>query len=273
MVNDVHIHICMGDGGKPEDLVPRMEAAGIDGGILFSAMDWLNKDDKVYSPKERLDILFKWVEGKSNIVPFYWIDPVDKDAAGQAQMALEYGVKGFKVICCNHYPWDKRAMKVYKIIADAGKPILFHSGILYNAGPSGWYNKPVEFEPLFYVEGLRFALAHISWPWCDELISVFGKYKYGHRKEQLGVEMFVDICPGTPRIYREEVLTKLLTIGFDFEDSMLFGTDCISNYRTEHAKGIIDRDNKIYDKLGVSMEAKEKIFGTNYYKFLGFKPQ
>ena len=63
-------------------------------------------------------------------------------------------------------------MEVFRTISQADRPILFHSGILWDGKPSGPYNHPAGFESLLEVDGLRFCLAHISWPWCDELIAV-----------------------------------------------------------------------------------------------------
>ena len=46
----------------------------------------------------------------------------------------------------------------------------------------------------------------------------------GEKKE---VQMFIDITPGTPLIYRREALQELIAYGA--EDYMLFGTDCIAD--------------------------------------------
>ncbi len=124
-------------------------------------------------------------------------------------------------MCSRFYPGDSRAIKVYKAIAERRKPILFHSGILFDGQDSSRFNRPFEFEALINIEGLRFALAHISWPWHDECIAVYGKLLCV-RNSRPGVmdEMFIDTTPGTPAIYREEVLTKLLSTvndGFDIE--------------------------------------------------------
>ena len=71
---------------------------------------------------------------------------------------------------------------------------------------------------------MRFSLAHISWPWCDELIAAYGKIlnASASRADYRG-EMFVDITPGTPTIYRREALTKLFTVGYDIQDNVIFG--------------------------------------------------
>ncbi len=111
-------------------------------------------------------------------------------------------------------------------IANAGKPLLLHSGILYNGKASSRFNRPAEFEALLTIPGLRFALAHIGWPWCDGTIALFGHYSALFRpRGAQASEMFIDLTCGTPPIYRHEALTKLCTVGFDVWDHLLFGTD------------------------------------------------
>ena len=59
-------------------------------------------------------------------------------------------------------------MKVYNEIAKHEKPVLFHSGILWDGLNSSSTTSP-RFEALLEVNGLKFALAHVSWPWHDEV--------------------------------------------------------------------------------------------------------
>ena len=99
-----------------------------------------------------------------------------RHAEDQIVMAAEKSIMGFKVICDRYFPGDKRAMEIFRIIAKTKRPILFHSGILWDGKPSSQYNRPSEFESLLEINHLRFSLAHISWPWCDELIAVYEKF-------------------------------------------------------------------------------------------------
>ncbi|MCL2352676.1 MAG: amidohydrolase family protein [Firmicutes bacterium] len=270
MIYDAHIHLNTMEKADAADTLARMESAGIGGGAVFSYKPNVDiYDGNYFTPGQKLDALMEFTAGHGNLFPFYRIDPTEKDAADQVALAVSYGVRGFKVICHNHYPGDERAMKTYRAVARAGKPMLFHSGILYDSLNSSNYNRPAGFEALFEVEGLRFAMAHVSWPWCDEMIALFGKYKFAGRKNK-DIELFVDLTPGTPDIYREEVLTKLIRLSaFGFTDHMMFGTDNVENYDDGYAKSIIDMDGAIYDKLGVPAAEREKIYSGNLLRFLG----
>ena len=175
------------------------------------------------------------------------------------------------MICGHHYPGDPKALEVYRVIAEMNKPILFHSGILWDGVPSSKYNRPVEFEPLLDVPGLRFALAHISWPWCDELIAVYGKFLSAHvRRPDLTVEMFIDTTPGTQPIYRRDALAKLFGVGFNVDGNVMFGSDTVlDNCSANKWREMIDSDRRIYDELGLGESVKEAIFAGNLRRFVG----
>lgn len=272
MLMDCHIHITE-ELDPPELFKKKLELAGVGGGIVLSyhPASFDNKKTEKDSARHRIAQVMDFTNENPNLYPFFFIDPLEDGAAEQVDLAVEAGISGFKVICCHHYPQDDKAMKIWEYIAKKDKPILFHSGILYNYGPSAEYNRPGNFEHLFYIENLRFALAHISWPWCDELISVFGKWNYLYAEAGIrGIgELFIDLTPGTPPIYREEALRKLLTVGYEMMPShMLFGTDGSSVYNSEKYRQVIENDIAIYDKLGVPTRIKSQIFQENLLRFI-----
>ena len=271
MLLDGHIHITSLEGSLSA-FRTQLTRAGMDGALLISLPPPPagRKPDGVPADRRIAQVL-EFTEGRPNMFPFLWIDPMDDEVFGQIDEAVRRGIAGFKVICHNHYPGDDRAMKVFRRVAAKGKPILFHSGILWDGQPSSRYNRPAEFEALLDVEGLRFSLAHIGWPWCDELIAVYGKFLNAYsRRPDLGVEMFVDVTPGTPEIYRHEVLTKLFGVGYDVEDNVVFGSDCsTAPYNERWTRDWIARDRAIYQEIGVPESAQEKIFCGNLLRFVG----
>lgn len=272
MILDGHIHIENNDMDR-DTFLERLKTAGVDGGVLLSLPpdSFASFNSGKHTPIERLENLFKWVGGNPNLYPFYWIDPLEADAQDQVKLASEYGVKGFKVICDRFYPGDEKAIKVFKAIANVNKPILFHSGILWDGKASSSYNRPSAFEPLLNIDGLKFSLAHVSWPWYDENIAVYGKFLNAYSKRpDLSVEMFIDITPGTPPIYRREVLAKLFTVGYDIENNVIFGTDSYANnYNCKWVTEWIERDNKIYKELSLKDETINNVYSENLLRFLG----
>ncbi len=83
-------------------------------------------------------------------------------------------------------------------------------------------------------------------------------------------EMFFDLTPGTPPIYRRDLLFKLFRIGYDVENNILFGTDSIlPDYNPKWVAGWMARDAALYSELGVSDAVVKKIYCDNIRRFLG----
>jgi predicted TIM-barrel fold metal-dependent hydrolase len=271
MMLDGHIHIYEEKGDRA-DFARRLHAVGMDGGVVISlapaCFPWVGR---IRSNAERLENVLAWCRAGKNLYPFYWIDPLEKDALKQVARAVRRGVRGFKVICSRHAPGHPRALPVYRAIAAAGRPILFHSGILWDGQPSSMHNRPVEFEPLLEIAELRFALAHVSWPWCDECLAVYGKFLNAwQRRGGRCAEMFIDLTPGTPPIYREEVLRKLFTIGNIAPHHIVFGSDASTNgYDAKHVRAWVRRDRAVYRRLKLPRPTLANVFGGSLLRLLG----
>jgi predicted TIM-barrel fold metal-dependent hydrolase len=267
---DGHIHI---EEGKPDPqgLVHRLAESGQDGGLLISlpppSFPWLSRPA---SYTNRLENLLEWTGRADALEPFFWIDPTDDDAEEQVHQAVGRGVAGFKVICNHYCPGDRRALVIFRMIAQQRKPILFHSGILWDGQNSSRYNRPAEFEALLDVKGLVFSMAHMGWPWVDEFIAVYGKFlNASSLTGELAVEMFIDITPGTPPIYRREALSRLFGVGYDLDRNVIFGSDCSAlSYNAEWTQQWIARDTAIYEEIGVSRDTVQAVFGGNLKRFL-----
>lgn len=275
MLLDSHIHTFDKKLDR-DDFYRKLKEGNVEGGVVISlAPDALEWNEKVYIAKERLENVLWFCEKNPLLFPFYWLNPVESNAVDQVKEAVACGVKGFKIICNTHFPGDQRAMKVYREIARCEKPILFHSGILWDGLNSSDYNKPSQFEALLNVNGLKFALAHVSWPWYDECIAVYGKFlnAFAWRKD-LSVEMFLDISPGTPPLYRHEVLKKLYCIGYDVENNVMFGTDSnVNDYNLKWLKDWLQRDQAIFKEIQLSQETKDHLYSKNLLRFVGLSDE
>ncbi len=268
---DGHIHIRAYEYDRP-GFDRKIDEAGVDGGIILSLRPAsFIKEARWYHFEERLSHVLGFCDGAENLYPFFWLDPTEKSAAEQVEEAVRQGAAGFKIICNHFYPGDERALPVYHAIARRQKPILFHSGILWDGANSGEFSRPVGFEALMPISGLKFCLAHVSWPWCDECIAVYGKFQNAYSTGgKNNSEMFIDITPGTPPIYRRDVFTKLFTVGYDIEDNLVFGTDChTGDYNVSWTREWLERDTDLMTELGVSAQAQEQVFSGNLLRFLG----
>lgn len=267
---DAHVHMHGGQANSDE-LLGRLKEAGFDGAVVFSpAPNGMLGESG--TNEQRLEHLLKYTKGKDTLFPFYFIDPTEEDALWQLRNAKEAGAVGYKVICNHFYPGYERAMKVYHWIAENHMPLMFHSGILYDGiNVSGKYNRPCEFEPLLSVEGLRFSMAHVSWPWTAECIAVYGKFNSFLERNPGGkaAKLYLDITPGTPPTFRQDTMTHVFGNGFHVEDEVFWGSDnFVEDYNTEYARRIRERDDEIFAKLGLSKELRNDIYYKNFMEFL-----
>lgn len=253
---DAHIHTGLNreeyvidPKGNQKRLMEGLRAAGLDGGVILSVDPIKFRD---WDPEKRLQDCLATCEGEKNLFPVYYINPLESDMLDQIDMAVKAGVYGFKMICSEYAPSNERCMIACEEIAKDNKPVLFHSGICWDGLASANNNKPSNFEALIEIPRLRFCLAHVSWPWFDECIAVYGKFNNAYyRRPDMSCEMFIDVTPGTPRLYREEVFTHLLSwSSYELRYNLIFGTDCnTSKYNTSWAAEWQKRDDDLYRKL------------------------
>ena len=271
----MHIHA---ENGTPDAdaLIARMEDAGVYGGTVFSRRPAEADGEPSGGFEERMENVLAWTKGYGGrLFPVLWIHPDEENLSERVREAARRGITAFKMICDNYYVYDERVMSILRLIAELDKPVFFHSGILWNGAVSSEYNKPVNWETLLDIPNLRFSMGHCSWPWYDECIAMYGKFMNAYLENPLvSCEMFFDLTPGTPEIYREDLFFKLYNIGYDVPHNIMFGTDSsAATYGGDWVKNWIAFDNRLYDKLGVGEEIREKIYRDNFLRFIGELPK
>ena len=272
---DCHIHTrpdfryMIGGKFDQKAFLADLRAANMDGGCIYS----LSPTSYPEIPaEERMQYALDVCEGCDTLFPFFWIDPLEKDALQQVDLAVEKGFAAFKMIPTTYRVDCPEAMAVLGKIAETGKPVMFHSGICWDGIQSGENNKPVIYEAMLKIPRLRFCLAHVSWPWYDECIALYGKMQYAYRKNpETTCEMFIDVTPGTPVPYREEVFRHLL-LSYDMRNKLMFGSDCnTGDYAVEPCLGWQRIDDALYEKYvsGDVEDFKARVYGGNLLRFLG----
>ena len=268
---DAHTHVYPGDP-NPEKLAKSFADAGLAGGVVFSRCPnlWQVPGAKLLTPEQAMDGVIEWCSGSPSIYPFYWIDPGADNAVELVDMAAEKGIYGFKVIRGAEMPVDKKSIKCYRRMAELGKPITFHTGILWDGRDSSDYFRPANWEGLLDAPHLRFALAHVSWPWCDECVAVYGKMLNAIVRRGLEVpEMFIDTTPGTPKIYRRDALAKVFTVGYDVSEHVMYGTDCrVNNYNVAWSRDWQKTDDAILGELGFGEDVLDDMYRRALRRFL-----
>ncbi len=268
-VIDMHIHSHTGTP-CPEELLKKMEAGGVWGGCVFSNQPLEAEEPGGSDFETRLNNTLAWCRGyEDRLFPVLWVHPNEENIIEKINVAVKAGIVAFKMICDNYYVYEERSMAVIREIARLGKPIMFHTGILWDGAVSSDYNRPIYWEHLLNVEGLKFSLAHCAWPWNDEVIAMYGKFLHAQRCGK-HVEMFFDTTPGTPEVYRKEHYTRLFYVGYETGDNVMFGTDAdAETYSKDWASGWLKIEEKILDELGVDLKTRQKMYHDNILRFLG----
>ncbi len=250
-MQDLHIHMRAGASDTPEVFKEKTMAAGVTGGAVLSLYPATYREEAAEDQRwqARAEQVIGFCRRAPGFRPVFFIDPTNPDAIEQVHGTGEMGIAGYKVICNHFFP--EEGIKTYQAIAEAGLPLIFHSGVLYNRQPSSAYNRPMSFEFLMDVKGLRFSLAHISWPWSAELVALFGKLNYLDECAPEGrSKMYFDLTPGTPPIFRRDAMRWIYMCGFRVKHRVLWGVDsCSNNYDVEYAKYWAKLDKEILDEI------------------------
>ena len=280
---DTHFHLLNFDTPNPGVILTGMDKYKVDRlAVLGEEPIYTTKDYRKIKDhnKGRMDRLFQWCdESDGRLAPIWWLDPSEPDAMGQVDEAVARGVVGFKVIVENHMPGFDRCMPVYQQIADYGKSILFHTGICWSWFKDANYNRPCNWECMMNVENIKFAVAHLAWPWTDECLSVYGKFSsLQWDKNYRNQQMYMDVTPGTPDNYRQKVFDTYYAVDYDgMNEHLLWGTDFGSEMfhnGPDFAKNIVERaklDTERMLKAGWTQETVDKILYQNAMDFWGLK--
>ncbi len=272
---DMHIHT-YGPEFDRDALLAEMGKAGVFGGCIFSPPPVEFNSKRGMPFRARLDRILAIAKGyEERLLPVLWIHPDEENILENVKVAAAEGIVGFKIICNDFYPYEEKCMTLLRAIAELDKPVFFHTGILYSAvGEShSEYSRPVHFERLEEIPGLRFSIGHCGWPWVDECLALYGRLSFHLTvapKDARPAEMFLDLTPGAPMDRRQELLTKVYLFGQNTCNNVLFGTDQVAErYTAEGTARWLKADTKIYNTLGIRAEVRRKTYEDNLLRFLG----
>lgn len=258
---DCHCH-ARGDE-KGEDVLRCMDKAGVDRINLFSRYPGEKQNGEFSREDVRRSaehVAKVQAADPDRIFGLLWAEPRAPGITEEIEYALgDLGLHGIKMIPDHWSPCDELLFPVYEKMQALGKPIQFHSGILYGFGDSSRFCRPVLYEALVNFPGLRFSLAHISWPWVDECIAVFGRFRAAAGYKTPDCRMWVDTCRGTPDAWREEALRK--AIPFCGMERLMFGVDTNPEHLPDNAPIHIRKDvDLLRNVIGVSEQQMEMFF-------------
>ncbi len=263
MFSDCHIHC--GRQADGSEVLKAMDAQEMDRALLIAPPMKDSNEELV----ESIEIISRiCAPDPDRLIGFAWIEPPLSGSVDHVQMAADKGLRGIKMIPDHWYPYEERFFPVYERIQEVHKPILFHSGILFGNMDSSRFCRPVNYEVMIHFPKVKFALAHISWPWTDECIAVAGRMRAAVSRGDIGqMQMYIDTTRGTPDSYRTDALDKALK--YLGPERLIYGSDDHAPGDLGYARRGIDADRQIIcEQLGYSEEDFRKIAGTNLEGFL-----
>lgn len=275
-IYDAHIHTHGKPCDPPEVFLEKAHSCGVTGGTIFSVhpakyRPFPNYDQRAES---RIDWIVEYTSHTPGFLPYFFADLSEPDAMRHVDYAVKAGIRGFKVICDGEYS-VKDHKDVVEAMAETGLPVMFHAGVDNIPHYSSFNNRPIMFECLMKIKGLRFSLAHMAWPWCDEFVGIFGKIEMarGGGNPADFAEMFVDVTPGTPGIYRREALRKLYLTGYDSPGHTFWGTDQVLNdYNADTVRMMLKRDNAILEEIEADYQRGDVVDPAWLPKLENLKP-
>jgi predicted TIM-barrel fold metal-dependent hydrolase len=194
------------------------------------------------------------------VIPFASIDP-HSGAAGVRRvggLVEQHGIRGFKFHPNEQafFPNDREFYPLYRAIADTGVPVVFHSGHTgVGAGRPGGGGVRLKYSNPMFVDDVAvdfpempIVLAHPSFPWQDEAISVALHKPTVH----------IDLSGWSPKYFPANLVQYANTL---LKDRVLFGSD--------YPVITPDRWLADFERLDIKAEVRPLILKENAVALLG----
>ena len=250
---DCHVH--MRAEADPADVLRQMDANGVDRILACSPHERRSLEgtrECLLAAKKLFDAAPDRISGLA------FVNPTLDGMADLATEALnDLGFVGIKIIPDHYFLHDERLAPFWERMNDLGASILFHTGILYGFEDGSRFCRPLYLEALYHHPRIRFAMAHVSWPWCEECLAVMGRMRAATRDDGRAWQSYIDLTRGTPPHIRAHAVAN--AVAFCGPDRLLFGTDCSIPGSLDRQKDHIARDLAIFGGLGLDAAQQERI--------------
>ncbi len=188
--------------------------------VVFT-VDWESQSGRPPIPNEEIAAAAR--DHPDVLIPFASVDPARPDALERIEhLIAEHGVRGFKFHpnLQAFFPHDRSLYPLYEAIAGAGLPALFHTGHsgIGTGLPGGGglrlkYSNPMCLDDVAAdFPELKIVLAHPSFPWQDEAISICL-----HK-----ANVWIDLSGWSPKYFPPQLIQYANT---QLRTKVLFGSD------------------------------------------------
>ncbi len=251
---DCHVHL--EKASRSSDILRRMDANGVDRILLMSRYERNSLDTTLENLREVRQLM---KEAPGRISGLAWLNPAVPRSGSLAKRALtEMGFSGIKIIPDHWYVYEDRFEPFWQQLNELSASVLFHTGILYAFDDGSRFCRPVYLDKLLHYPRIRFAMAHVSWPWCDECLAVMGRMQAAAEEGGFEWQSYIDTTPGTPPYIRTQAMRNALA--FCGADRLLFGSDSMLPGDLAHQKEVLSSDVQLYRAAGLNDDQMTTIF-------------
>jgi predicted TIM-barrel fold metal-dependent hydrolase len=243
-----------GERSGPQELVDYFRSRKI-GCVVFSVDERLTGRPQV--PND--EVIALAARNPDIMLAFASVDPTrGAEAVNEARRLIAAGVRGFKL----HPPLqqfhanDRVAYPFYEVINEARLPVIFHTGHsgIGTGMPGGGgirlkYGNPMDIDDVAVdFPDMPIILAHPSFPWQDEAISVCL-----HKPQ-----VYIDLSGWSPKYFSPVLIQYANTL---LKHKMLFGSDY----------PLIKPDRWLadFEKIAIRDEVRPLILKANAVRLLG----
>jgi predicted TIM-barrel fold metal-dependent hydrolase len=277
---DVHVHVHASETGASGDSeklaamaayfrtseVPALRATDIAAyyrerqmACVVFGVDSMNDPENEVAPSNE-EIAAVAARNRDVLIPFASIDPArGADGVTRARRLIEeHGVRGFKFHpnIQGFYPNDRAIYPLYEVIEEHGLVALFHTGHTgAGAGSRGGRGIRLKYSNPMHVDDvavdfpdLPIILAHPSFPWQDEALSVALHKPNVH----------IDLSGWSPKYFPPQLVQYANTL---LKDRVLFGSD--------YPVLTPDRWMSDFEKLDIKPEVRPLILKENALRLFG----
>ncbi len=272
---DTHVHVESEPSGNEADEAARKYFGN--SGVSYKRSDLAeyyrsrNIGCVVFSVDERLtgrpqvpnsDVAAFARENSDFMLAFASVDPMrGEDAVNEARSLIRAGgISGFKLHppLQQFAPNDRRAYPFYEVMDEAKLPVIFHTGHsgIGTGMPGGGgvrlkYGNPMDIDDVAVdFPNMKIILAHPSFPWQDEAISVCL-----HKPQ-----VYIDLSGWSPKYFSPTLIQYANSL---LKHKMLFGSD--------YPLITPDRWLADFEKISIKDEVRPLILKENAIRLLGLK--
>jgi len=227
--------------------------------VIFSVDEQLTGRPQVSND----EVLALAAENSDIAIGFVSVNPMRGfDAVSEARRLVAAGARGFKLHppLQQFHPNDRKAYPFYEVVAQAKLPVIFHTGhsgigtgMRGGGGVRLKYGNPMDIDDVAVdFPDLPIIMAHPSFPWQDEAISVCL-----HKSQ-----VYIDLSGWSPKYFPANLIQYANTL---LKNKMLFGSDY----------PLITPDRWLADfaKIAIKDEVRPLILKENAVRLFGLGAQ